>query len=331
MPFLLLEDKSALRHGVMPSTLQGVLTLPNSKESKENETIRFGIALALLLSEETKRGALMPTLTVVIPSSLDIAARGSAADRRTSLDNLVGAALSEYLDANRHRMYQISTSTALVDGLSQGAVSAQILLEHGDFGLGTFENLDGEMVILDGAIYQVKGDGSVKRRDDDFTIPFAVVTRFQEEENFEAKGIGCFKDLEVACDPHRESNNLFFALKVEGVFEAVHVRSVSSIASGTRLVDAAKEQKEFYFSNIEGTLVGLWSPVYSSAFNVPGYHFHFISKDRTKGGHVLQCRARTLRVGLQMLCEYDVRLPTEGTFLSADLSKDPAAELAKAE
>jgi acetolactate decarboxylase len=62
-----------------------------------------------------------------------------------------------------------------------------ILLEHGDFGLGTFENLDGEMVILDGAIYQVRGDGSVKHREDDFQIPFAVVTRFQEEASFESK------------------------------------------------------------------------------------------------------------------------------------------------
>lgn len=273
----------------------------------------------------------MPTLTVVIPLSLDIAARESAAGRSTSLDNLVGVALGEYLDSTRHRMYQISTSTALVDGVAQGAVSAQTLLEHGDFGLGTFENLDGEMVILDGAIYQVNGDGSVKRRDDDFQIPFAAVTRFQEEWNFEATGINCLKDLELTCDPHRESNNLFYALKVEGVFEAVHARAVSSMAPGTRLADAAKEQKEFYFSNVEGTLVGLWSPVYSSAFNVPGYHFHFISQDLTKGGHVLQCRARTLRVGLQMLCEYDVRLPNAGTFLTADLSKDPAAELAKAE
>jgi len=273
----------------------------------------------------------MPTLTVVIPSSLDIAARDSAASRGTSLDNLVGAALGEYLDSNRHRMYQISTSAALVDGVAQGAVSAHTLLEHGDFGLGTFENLDGEMVILDGVIYQVRGDGSTKRREDDFQIPFAVVTRFQEEEHFEAKGIGCLNDLELACDPHRESNNLFYALKVEGVFEAVHARAVSSMAPGTRLVAAAKEQQEFYFGNIEGTLIGLWSPVYSSSFNVPGYHFHFISKDRTKGGHVLRSQARTLRVGLQMLCEYDVRLPNAGTFLTADLSKDPAADLAKAE
>jgi acetolactate decarboxylase len=127
------------------------------------------------------------------------------------------------------------------------------------------------------------------------------VTRFQEEENFEAKGTTCLKDLELTCDPHRESNNLFYALKVEGVFEAVHARAVSSIASGKRLVDAAKEQKEFYFSSIEGTLIGLWSPVYSRSFNVPGYHFHFISKDRTKGGHVLLLTLHCAEEALQFL------------------------------
>src|ERR1700722_7838615 len=152
----------------------------------------------------------MPTLTVVIPSSLDSAARNGAASRGISLDNLVGVALGECLESNRHRMYQISTSTALVDGVAQGAVSSQTLLEHGDFGLGTFENLDGEMVILDGAIYQVKGDGSVKRRDDDFTIPFAVVTRFQEEESFQANGINSLKELELAFFSHRPPKKHFF-------------------------------------------------------------------------------------------------------------------------
>lgn len=273
----------------------------------------------------------MPTLNVVIPSSLDIAVRDSAAMRGTSIDNLVGVALGEYLDSNRHRMYQISTSVALVEGVTQGAVSSHALLEHGDFGLGTFENLDGEMVIIDGAIFQVRGDGNVQRRDDDFQVPFAVVTRFHEEANFKTDVVRYLKDLELACDPHRESDNLFYALKVEGVFQELHARAVSEIALGTRLVDAAKQQKEFHFTNIEGTLVCLWSPIYSSSFNIPGYHFHFLSKDRTKGGHVLECSAKTLRVGLQMLCEYDVRLPGKGAFLTADLSRNPAADLAKAE
>ena len=273
----------------------------------------------------------MPILRVVIPPALDIATRDVVANRDTSLDNLVGVALTQYLNSTRHRMYQISTSTALVEGVAEGAVSAHTLLEHGDFGLGTFKNLDGEMVIVDGEIYQARSDGSVKHREDDFQIPFAVVTRFQEEGSFNSKIITCLRDLERECDPHRESDNLFYAVKVDGLFDVVHARAVSALAPGTKLIDAAKKQTEFCFSNIEGTLVGLWSPVYSRSFNVPGYHFHFISKDRTKGGHVLQCEARTLRVGIQMLCEYDVRLPSAGTFLTADLSKDPTAELEKAE
>jgi acetolactate decarboxylase len=273
----------------------------------------------------------MPTLTVVIPSALDAAARDTAGERGTSLDTIVSTALGEYLNSQRHRMYQISTSAALVEGADTGAVCSRTLLEHGDFGLGTFENLDGEMVIFEGAIYQVRGDGGVKHREDDFQIPFAVVTRFQEEARFELEAVRCMKGLELACDPYRESDNLFYALKIDGTFDTVHARAVSGIAPGTRLVDAAKEQKEFHFSNIEGTLVCLWSPSYSSAFNVPGYHFHFISKDRTKGGHVLDCSAKALRVGLQMLFEYDVRLPDQGSFLTTDLSNDPATALAKVE
>jgi acetolactate decarboxylase len=273
----------------------------------------------------------MPTLTVAIPSSLNSAALEAAGKRGQSVDGLVSAALGEYLNAQGHRMYQISTSGALVEGIDKGALGSRPLLDHGDFGLGTFENLDGEMVIVDGTIYQVRSDGNVTSREDEVQVPFAVVTRYQEDDAFDTTSVHCLKDLELACDPHRESNNLFYALRVDGSFETVHARAVSGIAPGTRLLDAAKEQSEFNFSDIEGTLVGIWSPRYSSSFNVPGYHFHFLSKDRTKGGHVLECSARTLRVGLQMLFEYDVRLPDTGPFLKAGLDKDPAGTLAKVE
>lgn len=273
----------------------------------------------------------MPILSIVIPASVDAELRATTKRRGTSLDSIVGAALSEYLSSERHRMYQVSTSGALVQGVYSGSISSRLLMEHGDFGLGIFENLDGEMVVVDGAIYQVHSDGTVIHRQDDFRIPFAVVTRFQDDEVFETGPIGCLKDLELAFDTHRESANLFYAFRVDGFFEAVHARAVSGVPTGTRLVDAAKKQGEFEFSNIEGTLVCIWSPSYSSAFNIPGYHFHFISKDHAKGGHVLDVKAATLRAGIQMLCEYDVRLPDEGTFLTTDLSRDPASDLAKTE
>jgi acetolactate decarboxylase len=90
------------------------------------------------------------------------------------------------------------------------------------------------------------------------------------------------KDIELACDPHRVSENLFYALRVDGVFDTLHARAVHPVPKGSRLLDAAKAQLEFHFDNVEGTLVCLWSPRYSGSFSVPGYHFHFIRKTAQK-------------------------------------------------
>lgn len=271
----------------------------------------------------------MANLAVTIPSSIEVAARQLSTQRNTSLDNMVSAALREYLLSSPRRMFQISTSTALVEGVYAGSVLSSTLLQHGDFGVGTFEGLNGEMVILDGEIYQVAGN--VRRRSDDFLVPFASVTHFREDAVFRIEKVGCLKDIELACDPHRVSENLFYALRVDGVFDTIHARAVHPVPQGSRLLDAAKAQLEFHFDNVEGTLVCLWSPKYSSSFSVPGYHFHFISKDRTKGGHVLDCSAQQLHARIQTVSQYDIQLPEAGSFLTADLSRDPASDLAKTE
>src|SRR5271166_2186209 len=132
----------------------------------------------------------MAHLAVKISSLLEVAARDVSIERKTSLDHVVGVALTEYLQSSPRRMYQISTSSALVEGVYSGSVSSSTLLEQGDFGVGTFEGLDGEMVILDGEIYQVAG--SVQRRTDDFLVPFAAVTHFTEDAGFQ---IGKFASL----------------------------------------------------------------------------------------------------------------------------------------
>jgi len=226
-------------------------------------------------------------------------------------------------------LYQISTSTALVEGVYSGSVRSSVLLEHGDFGLGTFENLDGEMVILDGQIYQVAD--RVRHRTDDFLVPFASITHFRATSSIEIDNAASLKGIELACDQQRISDNLFYALRLDGIFETIHARAVHPVPQNTRLLDAAKTQSEFHFEKIEGTLVGFWSPRYSSSFSIPGYHLHFISKDRTKGGHLLDCSARKLKTGIQVLSEYDIRLPDSGAFLTTNLSKDPASDLAKTE
>jgi acetolactate decarboxylase len=226
-------------------------------------------------------------------------------------------------------LYQISTSSALVEGVYSGSVSSSVLLEHGDFGLGTFEGLDGEMVILDGEIYQITE--KVRHRRDDFLVPFASITHFRATSAFEIDNVACLEGIQWACDQQRISDNLFYALRLDGIFETIHARAVHAVPQNTRLLEAAKAQSEFYFNDIEGTLVGFWSPRYSSSFSVPGYHLHFISKDRTKGGHVMDCTTQKLKAGIQVLLEYDIRLPESGPFLTTNLSKDPASDLARTE
>src|ERR1700748_3760415 len=226
-------------------------------------------------------------------------------------------------------LFQISASNALVEGVYSGSVFSSVLLEHGDFGIGTFEGLDGEMVILDGQIYQVTD--RVRHRTDDFLVPFASITHFRAKSSFEIDNVACLRDIELACDQQRISDNLFSALRLDGIFETIHARAVHTVPQNTRLLDAAKTQSAFHFENIEGTLVGFWSPRYSSSFSIPGYHLHFISKDRTKGGHVLDCTAQKLKAGIQVLSEFDIRLPDSGPFLTTNLSKDPASDLAKTE
>jgi len=95
--------------------------------------------------------------------------------------HIVNRVLAGYFEAAHHTLYQISTATALVEGVYQGAVRVENLREHGDHGLGTFEELDGEMAVIDGHFFQIRCDGSVREVGDDVLTPFAVITRFVPE------------------------------------------------------------------------------------------------------------------------------------------------------
>jgi acetolactate decarboxylase len=247
------------------------------------------------------------------------------------LAHIVSKALADYLQVSHHTLYQVSTATALVEGIYQGAVRVGTLREHGNLGLGTFENLDGEMVVVGGHFFQVRGDGSVHECADDVLSPFAVVTRFEPDVETTVDQCPDFQFLQSRFDALRKSDNLFFALRVDGHFDYVHTRAVCRTKDGVPLVQAAAVQPEFEFHDISGTLVGFWTPEYATALNVPGYHLHFVSTDRKCGGHLLQCRGTSLRLQLQGEGDYRIALPETEDFLKADLRRDPAADLAKAE
>lgn len=231
----------------------------------------------------------------------------------------------------QHTIYQVSTATALVEGIYQGAVRISTLRQHGDLGLGTFEDLDGEMVIVDGHFFQVRSDGSVREAQESALSAFAAVTPFSSDEAITLDYCQDLSHLTSQFDALRSSDNFFFALRVDGTFEHIHARAMRRTKEGVPLVQAAAVQPEFEFQNVSGTLVGFWTPEYAKSLNVPGYHLHFVSADRTRGGHVLQCRGRNLRLQIQREGDYHIVLPETDDFLKADLRRDPTADLAKAE
>jgi acetolactate decarboxylase len=273
----------------------------------------------------------VPTLNCEISHHLQVALEERAKTTGESISRIVTTALFRSLEIPVHTLFQVSTSGALVQGIYERAVSSTFLLNYGDFGIGTFDNLDGEMVVLDGAIYQVRSDGTVTRIVDDTGTPFAVVVHFVANQDQIIDSASSFEDLTKICNQYRDSDNLFYAFRIDGHFNHIHTRAMEATLDGLPLAQAAAIQPEFEFKDIDGTLVGLWSPQFSSSLNVAGYHFHFLSEDRTEGGHLLDCSGKNLRVRVERLNDFHLSLPESEEFLRADLTKDTAKDLAYAE
>ena len=273
----------------------------------------------------------MPSLTCHVPQSVLDALKARCMSTGESLDHLVTEALADALQLEHATLFQVSTSGALVEGVYRGSVSVAKLLEHGDFGLGTFDALDGEMVVLDGKCHQARGDGTVAEADPSGKVPYAVVTHFQPRETGSAPEIRSVAELTAFLDGLRATGNLFFAFRVDGLFDRVHLRAVCKATGHERLVDSAARQAEFSHTGLEGTLVGFWTPAYARNLGIPGYHLHFISADRKRGGHVLDCAGSGWRVQVQQITDFRMAIPETKEFLQANLTRDPSRDLEQAE
>lgn len=266
-----------------------------------------------------------------ISDSLDAALRDRSSATGESVDHLVQAALAEAFEIEHHSIFQVSTSSALVEGVFQGCVNVEDLLRHGDFGLGTFDSLDGEMIVLDGECFQARSDGTVVQAPSDELTPFAVVTSFTADDTDRLEKVSDWPDLLSQLDEHRTSDNSFIGIRIDATLEQLKLRAACKSTSGVDLVQATADQSEFDFSNIAGTLVGFWSPQFSGAVSIAGYHLHFISDDRAHGGHVLDIKAKDLRLELHRVNDLHVAIPETKEFLTAELRADNAEAIRKAE
>lgn len=233
--------------------------------------------------------------------------------------------------SSKHPLYLCAPVNALVEGIYEENIPLSEIRRHGDFGLGTFDDLDGEMVMAEGKIYQITADGDAHEVSEELHTPFAVVTFFEPTftETFdEAMRYEAFLGRLDALLP---SPNLFYAFRITGRFAQLKARSVPKQHNYRPLTEAAHEQHEFVFDDVEGSLTGFFTPAFMASLNVPGLHLHFLDLDRRRGGHLLSCRPAGVTVEVQMLHSLELSLPMTHDYLTSDFRRDTGADLEEAE
>jgi acetolactate decarboxylase len=226
----------------------------------------------------------------------------------------------------KHQIYQTGTINSLLNAVYDGDMSIGELREHGDFGLGTFDMVDGEMIVCDNVYYRADEDGNLSVVPDDVVTPFAVVNRFQSEKTFEVSDMKCLP-LEQWLKTQFESENMIYAIRIDGTFRDIHLRSEHCQPNTLRkLTDTLPAlQHTFVHENIAGSLVGVWFPKYLEQLNVPGFHFHFVDADRKVGGHVFDFDLEKGTVHLQVIKSLHFDLIDNAEFAHANLTADTDA------
>jgi acetolactate decarboxylase len=210
-----------------------------------------------------------------------------------------------------HVLFQASTIGALLDGAFEGDLSFGELAEHGDLGLGTLNHLNGEMIAIDGEFFRADVEGNVSAIAAEERTPFAVVTAFEPmvDERLADEEL-THEELLARLDDLIPAGACSCAIRLDGRFALVRARSVPRQEPPYRpLTEVVADQHVFELREVEGTMLGFRFPAYVEGIEVAGYHLHFISADRSRGGHVLDSRSRSLRVRLDASDELHVELP----------------------
>ena len=238
-------------------------------------------------------------------------------------------------DKNTETVYQVALLQSLTQGYYDGIIKVSELKKHGDIGIGTFEGVNGEMIVLDGKVYQALGDGSVKEADENETVPFSNVTFFDSDIKETLSDIENVDALKAALDKIVDENgrNMFYFVRIDGDFEKMNVRSELKQEKPYKSLDKAlaTDQREFNYDDAKGTVVGLYCPDYMGGLNTPGWHFHFISDDKTKGGHLLDLSFTKTTADYDTTPEFDMTLSDTDTFQEMGLSKDVSGAIKKVE
>ncbi len=228
----------------------------------------------------------------------------------------------------RDEVYLSAPFASLLEGVMDGPISFGELRRHGNLGLGTVDDSDGELVVLNGESYTVKVDGSVHRLKDSQETPWAMVTYFEPDKVLTLNEELDLAQLRKKLDEVAPEPNLPYAFRIHGTFPYVKTRSIARQSPPyRRLLEVVKEQTIFELKNVSGTIVGFRLPEYLSGLGVPGYHLHFLTTQRSAGGHLVDFRSSRLSVELDRSTSVAANIPTDPAFAQTPTSPKAQAEM----
>jgi acetolactate decarboxylase len=218
-------------------------------------------------------------------------------------------------------IWQNAPAISLEAGCYEGLTTIAELKRHGDFGIGAFDQLDGELVAVDGVFYRLTADSKAHAAGDSDTVAFGMVTAFAGAERLELPA-GTGKDaLTGFLDERLPSRNFYYAIRVEGAFDTLATRSLPRQSKPfPPMAEVTKTQPTFVYERAEGTMAGFRAPAYVGHMAPPGDHLHFVSADRTVGGHVLSFAGAEATVAFAAIERQEIAYPLDGEFASAILT-----------
>ncbi|MGD9107680.1 MAG: acetolactate decarboxylase [Gammaproteobacteria bacterium] len=229
-------------------------------------------------------------------------------------------------------LFQVGTIASLLQGVHIGEVDIATLKQYGDFGIGTFHAVDGELIVIDGDFYRIAGHGEVTKVELTKKTPFALVTSFQVEQTFTLTDIADVTKLEDSISQQFASKNYIYAVRIDGEFFNMQVRSLKAQPQPFRpLAEVLPEiQMIFDLGTTQGTIVDFYFPEYMSDINLTGHHMHYLNAEKTAGGHVFAAGVKQATVSVCRMQEFILHFPMNKDFAAADLAVKKA-ELEEAE
>lgn len=222
------------------------------------------------------------------------------------------------------KLFQHQTLGDLMAGFFDGSMTIEALLKEGNYGIGTMDHLDGELIVIDGKAYQAKENGELVVLKGDETVPYAAVTDFTPDQTFTVNELFTLDEWHQYLKGKLKSLSTFSVIRIEGSFDFMHTRVIPRVEEPfPRFIEASRKQPEFKQENVKGTCIGIYGPYLFEGVVKQGFHCHFISEDKNFGGHIIDYTINHADVSVQTVTDFHQHFATDNTaFMNATVNYD---------